>query len=440
MIALYVAALSYGKLAADKSFDRLLGGSALSIVETLSIIDGKVRVDIPYSALDMLSAAPDDRVFYRVIGPDGNTVTGYHDLPGVPTARGSAGSEAQARFSDAQYRGEGVRFVSLAREIAQPGTTGWVYVQVGQTRQARDALARELVFQSLAPILLMTIVALGVVWFSVSLALRPIRRLGAELAGRQPEDLGSVTTPVPGEIAPVADSINTFMLRLRDSIDTLRSFIADAAHQIRTPLAAIQAQAEIGEDGNQAEMRSSLAAVRRNAAKLTRLVNQMLSDATMQHRSDVREFTEFDLVRTIEQGVREAVPVAEDSDVRFTSGLAAAPVLGDRLMVGEVVKNLVQNALLHGRSDEAEVLIELLEESGGYLLSVSDRGPGIAPSDIGRVFERFERGANNVAGAGLGLPIVRRAVLSHGGTIELVNRVEGGLRVEIRLPRSAART
>lgn len=440
LIALYVGALAYARLAADKSYDRLLAGSALSIAETLSFEDGEVQVDIPYASLDMLSAAPDDRVFYSVVGPDRRTVTGYADLPSGDARRRSGDDDAIGQFYDARYRGEDVRFVSLSREIAQPGRTGWVYVQVGQTRRARDALARELVIGSLAPILLMTVLALAIVWFGVDRALRPLGRLSAELAARQPEELHPIATPVPKEIIPVADSINGFMARLSGNIEMLRNFIADAAHQIRTPLAAIHAQAQVAEDGDPEEMRSGLVAVRRNAAKLTRLVNQMLSDATVQHRSELRDFAEFDLLHTVRQIVREAVPVAEDNDVRLTSPLRIAPMVGDRIMIGEAIKNLIQNALSHGRSEHGEVVIELdTADNGGYVLCVCDRGPGIPPEKIDHVFERFARGETGAPGAGLGLPIVRRAILSHGGSIALSNRPDGGLLVEVMLPREARR-
>lgn len=438
LAALYAGAVSYARLAADKSYDRLLAGSALSIAETLSFEGGKVQVDIPYASLDMLSAAPDDRVFYRVIGPDRRTVTGYSDIPNGKSRR--ADSESVGYFYDARYRGEEVRFVSLGREIAQPGRPGWVYVQVGQTRRARDALARELVINSLAPILLMTVLALAIVWFGVDRALRPLGRLSAELAARQPEELLPLATAVPKEIVPVAESIDGFMARLSANIEMLRSFIADAAHQIRTPLAAIHAQAQVAEDGDPDEMRRGLVAVRRNAAKLTRLVNQMLADATVQHRSEVRDFTDFDLLHAVRQCVREAVPVAEDSDVRFKSPLRVAPMFGDAIMICEAVKNLIQNALTHGRSEHGEVDIELVEaDEGGYLLCVSDRGPGIPADRYDQMFERFARGGTGAPGAGLGLPIVRRAIMSHGGTISLVNRAGGGLRVEVVLPVKAVR-
>ena len=138
MIALYLAATSYARYAADSSFDRVLLGSAGSIAETLSITPGEVRADIPYSALDMLSAAPDDRVFYRVMGTDGLTVTGYPDLPLDPSSRTRSGASEPVRFFDAAYRGEIVRFVLVGREVRVAGQSGWVWVQVGQTREAGD--------------------------------------------------------------------------------------------------------------------------------------------------------------------------------------------------------------------------------------------------------------------------------------------------------------
>lgn len=441
MVALYVAAHSYGRLAADRSYDRLLSGSVLSIAETISISNDQVAVDIPYASLDMLSSAPDDRVFYRVTGPDGQVATGHPDLPMPPPRRGddTGWNEPARQFFDARYRGEEARFVALSRRIAKPGRDGWVQVQVGQTRRARDAFASDLVFASLVPILLMTLVALAVVWFGINAALRPLNRLSEELAARQPKELQAVRTPVPAELGPVVDSMNGFMLRLRDNIDRLRTFIADAAHQIRTPLAAIQAQAQLAEGGDVADVRDSLAAVERNAAKLSRLVNQMLSDATVQHRSEVRTFQRFDLRAVVEQSAREAVPITDDCDVRFTCTLESAPMVGDGVMLGEAVKNLIQNALSHGRSPDAEVAIELACHPDGYLLRVADRGPGIAPSDRERMFERFARGGGTAPGAGLGLAIVRQAIESHHGAVTLLDRPGGGLLIEVTLPRGGAR-
>ncbi|KAF1685364.1 histidine kinase [Pseudoxanthomonas broegbernensis] len=440
-VAMYLAARAYGLRAADLSYDRLLAGSALSIAETLSVDGAQVRVDIPYAALDMLSAAPEDKVFYRVFGPGAQTVTGYADLPQIPASRfrRDEPSELPApRFFDATFRGEVVRFVLLGRQLAQPGLHGWVWVQVGQTRQAREELAGELVLGALLPIALLTSLALALAWFGVGRALRPLESLSADLAGREPSDLHALGVPVPAEVQPMVNAMNGFMRRLEGNMAGLRSFIGDAAHQIRTPLAGLRAQAQLAlEEDDPREMRRGLANVERNAQRLTRLVNQLLSDAMVMHRADLRSFESFDLVDVIKRAMRDAVPMSGDVQVGFISSMARARMRGDAVLLGEAIKNLIDNAIRHGTPDafgpDAEVEIALRQEGDTYALTVSDRGQGIAEADRARIFERFERAGTRSSGAGLGMAIVSRVVNSHGGTIELIDREGGGLTVRLSL-------
>jgi len=435
-IALLFAAQVYGRLAADKSYDRLLAGSALSIAETLSIDRGKLQVDLPYAALDMLSAAPDDRVFYRVIGPGSDTITGYDDLPGLqpPSRHDRRIALDSARFFDATYRGETVRFAVLGREIAEPGMQGWVWVQVGHTRRARDELARELVLGAVAPITLITLLALSVVMLGISRALRPLHRVGQDLAVRPPEDLQPVVEPVPREIVPLIDAINSFMRRLSVSIEALRAFIGEAAHQMRTPLASLYAQAHVATSEDPEGLRRSMAAIERNAARLSRLLDQLLSDATVTHRSDVRVFESCDLLELVHEAINEGVPHSRRRDVAVSSELDRAPFVGDTLMLGEAMKNLIDNALKYGSTVDEPVLVSLRAGADGYLVTVADRGPGIPVPQREKVFERFARDDRGVSGAGLGLAIVRRAIASHGGEVSLADRVGGGLEVTLRLP------
>lgn len=436
MLVLYVAAQGYGRAAADRSFDRLLQGSAISISETISIIDDEIRVDVPYAALDMLSTAPDDRVFYRVAGPRNRTITGYADLPfpaDIPTTK--VPESDSIRFFDAVYHGEQVRFVLVGREIALRNAAGWVWVQVGQTRLAREAVARETVLGAVAPIAAMTLVALAAVWFGIGRALRPLRRVGADLAERPPSDLRAIDTPVPAELRPLIEAINGFMRRLSVNIDTLRAFIADASHQMRTPLAALLAQTQAAQAEEPHELRGSLEAIERNGAKLAHLLNQLLSDATVAHRADVRRFEQIDLLAALREAIRESVGASEGSDVRLRTRLSAAPCSGDRLMLIEAMKNLIHNAMQHGAGDDGRVDVALVEEAATYFISISDRGPGIPVEERERVFERFARVDRDRWGAGIGLAIVRRAVESHDGTIVLADRPGGGLSASLRLPR-----
>lgn len=436
MVALYIAAQSYGRGAADRSFDRLLAGSAISIAETLSATGEGILVDIPYAALEMLSAAPDDRVFYRVTGPDDRTLTGYGDLPDPPPPQPLAPNDADGfRFFDAQYRGEAVRFVTVSREIALSGSTGWVRVQVGQTRRARETVARETVLSALVPIGAMTVLALGMVWFGISGALRPLLEIGGELSRRAPSDLHPIDTVVPMEVRPLVASINGFMMRLSGNIDTLKAFIADAAHQLRTPLTAMLAQASAAGGDSPAELRRTLDAIQRNGAKLSHLLNQLLSDATVMYRADVRRFEPVDLVEVVQEAIRESVLLFDTSDIRLKTSLQNAPCVGDRLILVEAIKNLINNSLRHGASEQGRVDLELARHEAGYCLTVSDRGPSIPVAERERVFERFARGGSDTVGAGIGLAIVRQAIVSHRGTIKLADREGGGLNVVVCLPK-----
>jgi two-component system sensor histidine kinase TctE len=431
MIALYWAASTYATYAADSSYDRLLAGSAASIAETLSITEDRVTVDIPYAALDMLAAAPNDKVFYRVSGPDGRAVTGYGDLPAV--RRSSV--EDQAQFFDASYRGDAVRFVVLGREVRLGGQTGWVKVQVGQTREARDALANALTLRALVPILLLTLLAGLVVWTTVGRAVRPLERIGEALIKRTSSDLSPIDeAQAPSEIAPLIGAMNQFMGRLDGNIGLLRSFIANVAHQLRTPLTALMVQLRLAESGASKATRSSLVAAQESAERLARLLDQLLGDAMVMHRADQPQFGVFDLRKAIEQSLPLASPTVWDSDVRFTSMLDEAMVSGDEAMVKEAIKNLVHNALTHGDSPEGVIEIHLARERDGFCLSVLDSGPGVPADVLSDLGKRFKASHSSRGGAGLGLAIVSQVVESHDGKLKVENRAEGGTRVALWFP------
>ncbi len=437
LVALYLAATSYARLAADRSFDRLLLGSAGSIAETVSVTPGEIRVDIPYAALDMLSAAPDDKVFYRVIGTDGNTVTGYADLPNDPATQSRSRTAEPTHYFDSRYRGDGVRFVMMGREVRTSGDSGWIWVQVGQTLEARDAFTRDMTIRALAPILALTVLAVLVSWATVSRAVRPIEAIGRNLESRSASDLSPITSPVPDEIAPMVRAVNEFMSRLENNIGVLRTFIATAAHQLRTPLTALLVQIRSAETSSAAARGKSLSAASQSANRLARLVDQLLSDAMVAHRAEERCAIEFDLKKVIEQSLQETLPISHEADIRFTTNLSQAPMVGDDVMVAEAIKNLLHNALRHGGSadpDNNSIELILQERNDGLELAISDSGCGMTEVELADVGERFKIGSSGRGGAGLGLAIVVQVAKSHRGTLSLANRDGGGLRVTLWFP------
>ncbi|MCW0398974.1 Sensor protein QseC [Xanthomonas sacchari] len=432
-VALFFVARDYGQRAANRSYDHLLVSSALSIVDSVALAGGQWQVDLPYAALDLLAMAPEDRVFYRVFDARGRTITGYDDLPAAPSLPRAS---APPRLFDAVYSGEPVRFAVVSRRVSSAAAQDQVWVQVGQTRRAREALAQDVVLHALVAIALLSLLALALVWLGVSRALRPLRTLERELSRREPSELKPVAATAPQEMQQMVAALNRFMARLAGSNETLRAFMAEAAHQMRTPLAALRAQAQLALDEDDPhEMRRSLEAIERNATHMSRLLNQLLSDASVIHRSNLQRYASVDLAEVLHQALHEAVPQAAPRP-RVQLAVASEPALvrGDALLLREAIKNLIDNACKYGGDGPLQVALTC--SARDCVVTVADHGPGIAAAEAERVFERFVRGEGTAAGgAGLGLAIVKRVVEAHGGRIDLSNRVGGGLIASLHLPR-----
>ena len=482
LAALYLLVRGYAQQTADTTYDQLLRASVLSMADSLQLVQGEWQMDMPYAALALLEQAPRDRVFYRVATGAGSLVSGYADLPAAPE-RTEAADTPQLYTS--RYQGEPVRVAWMERKIAGPRNAEAAVIQVAQTREARNALADSILWQGTLALIGFTGAALALAYWGLRRSLSPIQRIERELAARSASDLHPIAAPVPEELDTLVQSLDGFMARLSDNLDTLRLFIAEAAHQLRTPLAALHAQMEVAlDEEDPGEQRRSLLAVLRNAEKLSRLVNQLLSDASVIHRSNVKQFQPVDLAELLRQATYDTVPQADPiPDVRLhlpAAGASPAPrVPGDSLMLREAFKNLIDNALRHGsvgkgdagvaRGEEGDGSIDVskdgridsrieghidsriesriedsahdhiditLDQHGsGWRVTVADHGPGIPPALANTAFERFARGPNpRTPGAGLGLSIVKRVVDIHQGTLSLSNRVGGGLEAVIVLP------
>ncbi|WP_369938418.1 sensor histidine kinase N-terminal domain-containing protein [Xanthomonas tesorieronis] len=432
-VALFFAARDYGQRAANRSYDHLLVSSALSIVDSVALADGQWQVDLPYAALDLLAMAPEDRVFYRVFDARGRTITGYGDLPKAPALPRAS---APPQLFDAPYSGEQVRFAVVARRVSSAAVQDEVWVQVGQTRRAREALAQDVVLHALVAIAVLSLLSLALVWLGVYRALRPLHRIERDLSRREPSELKPLAVAAPQEMHQMVAALNRFMARLASSNETLRAFMAEAAHQMRTPLAALRAQAQLAlDDDDPRDMRRSLEAIERNATHMSRLLNQLLSDASVIHRANLQRYASVDLAEVVHQALHEALPQSQPRP-RVQLAVASEPAMvhGDALLLREAIKNLIDNASKYGGDGALQVALTC--EARDCVVTVADHGPGIAAADAERVFERFARGEGAAAGgAGLGLAIVKRVVDSHGGRIDLSNRVGGGLIASLRLPR-----
>lgn len=431
---------AYARRAADAAFDRLLLASALSIADTVQVQDGHFAVDLPYSALGILAQARQDRVFYRVTAPDGGLITGYADLPVKAAPAGlRPGDGTTQRFHDATYRGMPVRVAVLNRFAAQPDTSGWVTIAVAQTREERGALAHDILANAFFAIVFAVVAAGALIWFGVQRALAPLAALERVIRARQPHDFSPIVLPPPQEVSQLVHAINQVMARLKGNLDTMQTFLADAAHQIRTPLASLRLQAELAaEEDDPARLRRIAQRVHRNAVEASHLTSQLLNHAMVMHRREALEPEAVDLAALLEQVVQRAQVVAEDTPVRLTLPAAAVPpVPGDAISLREALANLVDNAVKYaGAFGAVDVALLPAVDGAGPVVVVTDRGPGISDDEKPRVLERFRRGdsAAGVAGSGLGLSIVRSVAEAHGAALILTDRPGGGLAVRIAFP------
>mgnify|MGYP001268919350 CR=1 FL=1 len=428
-LVLIVFIRDYAERAADRAFDRLLAASALTIAGAVQVESDAVVVEIPFAAFAMFSGQ--DRVFYAVEDPDARTVTGYEDL----AAQMPETVSAEPHFTDMVYRDETVRVVSVGRLISTPSDTGWVTIHVAETQNQREALSAEILSNAVLPVIALTLLAIGLVWFGISRMFAPLTELEHELRARSPDDLSAITVPVPAEVEHLVSALNAFMARLRNAMERVSGLVAEAAHEVRTPLASLRAQAEVAMDEQDPEaLRRRVGRIHTGAVQASQLVSQLLMEATVSHRLENQENETTTLEAVIDEVRQRLDPEqARRLHIALSPEAAGAPLRGDRVALREMMRNVVDNALVYS---PGQVDIGGRMAGEHVLIEVADRGPGIENEEKSMVLERFKRGrnSNGTAGSGLGLSIVSRVVAAHRGRLDLRDREGGGLVVAISLP------
>jgi len=413
LVASEVAGYRTALAIASEAYDRALLDPALALAQRLSATEGPVELDLPAVASEMLRVDATDRVYFAV-SARGRLLGGQADLapPPEPPVAGTP------VFYDGTVGVEPVRIAAIAVPFAE----GPVLIQIAETLVKRDRLVRQLLLTNAAPELLFFLAALAVVWFGVKRGLAPLGELRAELAARSHRDLRPVAEArAPAEVRPLVQELNRLLGRLAESIEVQQRFVADAAHQLRTPLAALQAQVEAARrEGLPPELTPTvdrLSAATRRAAHLAR---QLLTLAAIAPPAE-RPFAagQADLAEVVQAGVTDWVARADGKRVDLGFELEAAPVEGEPQFLRELAANLLENALNYTPAG-GEVTVRTGRRNGQSFLEVEDSGPGIPESERERVFERFHRVRGTTGeGTGLGLAIVREIALRHGANVDI---------------------
>ncbi len=415
-LVLFFVVLAFVRDISQRTQDSILLASATSIMDSLRVEAGQITLDIPYAALSMLGNVSNDRVFYNV-RKDGEVLTGYEDLP-APSQAPSPGAPS---YATEEYRGASLRRVTLARRLSLDGGPADIEITVAQTREGQTAeLARLTRWALMMGGGFFLVSALIGIWAAQS-SVQPLHALTGVVSRRGPKDLRPVRHAVPSEMAPLVQSLNRFIERLRVSLARSEDFIAEAAHRVRTPLATVRAQAEITlRRVEKAENRASLREMIRAIDESSRAAGQLLDHAMVTFRTDSLERKPVDLDGLARDLVERLRPVADLKDIDLQYSCAGvSPLRGDAILIQNAVRNILDNAIKYAPS-ETGVLIDVRQGPLDVIISVTDEAGGFpAEEDTAVLTQRFVRGSNaaGTIGSGLGLTIAREVAEAHGGKL-----------------------
>ncbi|MFC0253808.1 sensor histidine kinase [Massilia consociata] len=430
------------KSIANQPFDDALEDRVTVLSQQIRTVSGQPVVQLPGSARDILRADDVDSVYFQISGPDGGHLDGDRDLP-RPRDADAAGTDERARSGAVAFRNDSIHgtpvrvaysYVNLdpvpERGPAAGGATatapGLALVQVAETLDKRAHLANEIIKGVILPQFIILPVILALVWFALSRGLSPLAELQQRIRARPQDDLSPIDPrQVPEEISPLVGSFNDMLERLAQTVEMQKRFIADAAHQMKTPLAGMRMQSELAlRQVDPDEIHRSLEQLAKSSESATRLVNQLLALARAENQPHAGlAFEEIDLAQLARATVQDWVQASftHRIDLGFEPQDEPLVIAGNALMLRELLSNLIDNALRY-TPQGGSVTVRVRRDGEHALLEVEDTGPGIAPSERVHVFERFYRIlGTNVQGSGLGLAIVREIAQQHGAEIDIFN-------------------
>ena len=423
---LYFVVQSVARQAAQESQDNILAASAVSILDGVRLVDGRIDVDMPYSSLSMLDSVTDERVFYAIY-LDGNLLTGYPELielqinsPMVPV------------FSSGILFDVDVRIVTVRRQIGK----NEVVVSVAQTLNGQIKVLRNISRISLG-------VGFGFFLLSAILAfliaestIRPLNRLALSVSRRGPDELRPVSAPVPSEMLPLVKSLNNFMTRLKLSLQRSEEFIAEAAHRVRTPLAVVRTRTEILlREAKTKKSKAELLEVLNAIDDSSRTAGQLLDHAMVSFRLDNLSEDELEVKFLIKDAIDRISPLYDLKGIQIkNNSIQNCKVMGDPILLQNALHNVLDNALKYC-SENDTVTVKIKDFSQNCIIEIVDSGEGFPRNSI-LLTNRFTRGENTkgIVGSGLGLTIAKDVVEAHGGNITISNTEEGGACVTFTLP------
>jgi len=414
---------------ANQPYDRALEYDVRVLARQVQ--QGQMQFSLAQALSHNLRASAVDSVHYQVLDPQGRLLAGEPALPRPPWTDAER-RNGEVQLYDAELRGEDLRIAAVWVPLAEPGQP-LALVQVAETRDQRSALAGEIIRGVMLPQFVVLPLAVMLVWMALARGITPLHRLEERIRARKPDDLSPLNfQDVPLEVAPLVNAVDDLLRRLNESLATQKRFLADAAHQLKTPLAGLRMQADLAqrEGTSTQELKRSLQQIGRASMRASHTVNQLLALARVEGTGAALVKQRCDLARLVIDVVRDSVPRALERHVDLgydgaEPGASGVWMEGNPTLLTELVRNLVDNAINYTPSTAEQpgvVTVRLLPDSLArvLLLQVEDTGPGVPEAERALVFQPFYRALGTQAdGSGLGLPIVQEIARQHGAQVTL---------------------
>ncbi|WP_229487552.1 sensor histidine kinase [Pseudoduganella lutea] len=443
----------------NQAADAMLSQTARTLSRQVQPTPTGLLVDFPRAAQEVLEADPKDRLLYTVSSPPGRVILGNKTVPHPP--KNARLRENEPYFYDAELMlaepGAGatagarimVRVAALYVTYDDPdGRQQAMLVQVARNMAHRENLWKRILVDTLLPLSVLIVLMTIIVWVGSGAGLAPLVRLRREVEGRTPMDLTPLRSDAaPQEVRSLVQALNALLASIRQNVASQQRFIADAAHQLRTPLAGLQSQTQLAlRTNSDPALASCLSLVHGSAVRSAHLVDRLLmlaraepeaAMATEQTLVEVLPFVKGLVTETVPRALRALIDlgIEETTDSREAVPLR---VMGNELLLREALLNIVDNAIEYA-GPGSEITVQVKRQGDRALVTIVDTGPGIPVALHERVLERFVRATDKGLGCGLGLAIVREIALRHHGDVVLSNVEPHGLKVAFSLPLATPR-
>ncbi len=425
---------------AGKPFDRALEYNVQALAKLVVVKNNQVQFNLTGPAREILRADDTDLVYYQVIGPQGELLSGEHDLPLPPDD--DKATDGEVRLREDLIHGEDVRVAYTWIKVDVKGAKP-ILVQVAETLEKRKTLATEIVKGTMVPQFVTLPLAVLLVWLALVRGIKPLAQLEKRIRARKSDDMSPLDEDaVPEEVVPLVSSINDLLSRLKVSLTTQKRFLADAAHQLKTPLAGLRMQADMAQRETDAdELKKSLKQIGQASIRATHTVNQLLALARAETTGRSLAKQRVDLVHIVSEVMADSVPRALEKKIDLgydgpAAGETRTLLEGNPTLLKELVRNLLDNAIAY-TPENGRVTLRLLTDhfGGGLVLVVEDSGPGIPEAERELVFQPFYRAlGTNVDGSGLGLAIVLEIGKQHDASITIEDAASPGQQSASRGP------